>query len=271
MGTPKLRLTPLSRIMREPVTIGAEEQATKARKLMRDTMARVIVVVDDRGKLLGWLKRTSILSISSTKSEALVKDIMEDPPFSLSDNSTVGDAFKLMRKYDEWYGVVVGPTREVLGIVGMEDIVRLGLEEAREKLENVKVSDYMTRSVVYVKPDDFISSIWRLMQSLGYAGLPVVNERGRLVGIITQYDLIKKGYTRIELESESGPRPGARVRDAMTHSVVHVYPWTPLSEVAELIVERGFGRIPVVDGPRTRALIGVIDREDVARAVLELA
>jgi CBS domain-containing protein len=193
---------------------------------------------------------------------------MEDVPFTLSENNTIGDAFKLMVKYDEWYGVVVGSTWELRGIVGMEDIIGLGLKEARERLDGLKVSDYMSRNVVYVRPSDAISTIWRLMRTLGYAGLPVVNEKGKLVGVITQYDLIKKGYTRIELESESGPRSGVRVRDAMTHSIAYLYPWSTLAEAAELMVERGYGRIPVVDGPKTRILIGVIDREDVARALL---
>jgi len=244
------------------------EPATKVRRLVRDTMARIIIVVDEDNRLLGWIKRSKLLLISSTKSEALAKDLMEDPPFTLSENNTLGDAFKLMTKYDEWYGVVVGSSWRVEGVVGMEDIIRLGLEEERPTLEGLRVSEYMSKNVVYAKPDDSVAKLWRMMQSLGYAGLPVVNDKGRLVGIITQYDLIRKGYTRIELESESGPRSGARVRDAMTHSVVYLYPWSSMVEAAELMVRRGFGRIPVVDGPRTRILIGVIDREDVARAIV---
>jgi CBS domain-containing protein len=254
--------------MREPLTVGPLEPATRIRKLFRDTLARVVVVADEEGRLLGWIKRPRLLVITSTKSEALARDLMEDPPFTLSENNTVGDAFKLMTKYDEWYGVVVGSSWRIRGIVGMEDIIRLGLEEERDKLENIRVSDYMSKNVVYARVDDSISKLWRLMQSLGYAGLPVVNDKGKLVGIITQYDLIRKGYTRIELESESGPRPGARVRDAMTYSVVYLYPWSTVAEAAEVMVKRGFGRIPVVDGPRSRILVGVIDREDVARAVV---
>ncbi len=268
MHPSRVSLAPISRVMKSPITVSPHESATRVRKLFRDTMARVIVVIDERGRAIGWVKRSDILLITSTKSEATASDIMEDIPFTLSENNTLGDAFKLMTKYDEWYGIVVGSSWALRGIVGMEDIVRLGLETSRDLLEKARVSDYMTRSVVYVKPDDRVAAIWRLMASLGYAGLPVVNDKGKLVGIITQYDLIRKGYTRIELESESGPRGGARVRDAMTHSVVYLYPWSSLAEAAEVIVKKGFGRIPIVDGPKTKVLVGVIDREDIARALI---
>lgn len=268
MPRSKTALKPVSHIMREPLTLDPSEPATRIRRLFRDTLARVAVVADEEGRLLGWIKRHRILVITSTKSEALARDLMEDPPFTLSENNTVGDAFKLMTKYDEWYGIVVGESWRVRGVVGLEDIIRLGLEEERNALASIRIFDHMSKNVVYARPDDSIAKLWRLMQSLGYAGLPVVNDKGRLVGIITQYDLIRKGYTRIELESESGPRPGARVRDAMTYSVVYLYPWNSVAEAAEIMVRRGFGRIPVVDGPRSRILVGVIDREDVARAVV---
>lgn len=264
----RIPLVPVSRVMRKPVIVEPETPATRVRRLFRDLRLRIVAVAGPDGKLQGVIKRTGVLRFTSTKSEAQARDIMEDVPFTLSEANTVKDAFRLMTKYDEWYGIVVGASWRVHGVVGMEDFVRLGLEEAPEMLKSRRVSEIMSGDVVYVRPEDSISRIWRMMESLGYAGFPVVNEKGRLVGIITQYDLIRKGYTRIELESESGPKPGPRVSEAMTYSVEYAYPWTSVEEVARMIVERGYGRIPVVDGPRTRVLVGVVDREDVARLVV---
>ena len=268
MTVSRLPLVPVKEISREPVLVEPSTPVTRIRRLFRDLKLRVAIVAE-RGKLIGLVKRSSLLRVSSTKSEALAKDVMEDPAFTLSESTTVRDAFRLMTKYDEWYGVVVGPEWSVLGMVGMEDIVALGLRKRPDLLSSLKVSDVMSKEAVYVRPEDTIARIWRLMESLGYAGFPVVNEKGRLVGIITQYDLIRRGYTRIELESESGPRSGPRVSEAMTYSVESVYPWTGLHEAASLIVKRGYGRLPVVDGPKTRTLVGIVDREDIARVVVE--
>lgn len=268
MPVSSLPLVPVKEISREPVLVEPLTPVTKLRRLFRDLKLRVAIVAE-RGKLIGLIKRSSLLRVSSTKSEALAKDVMEDPAFTLSESTTVRDAFRLMTKYDEWYGVVVGPEWSILGIVGMEDIVSLGLRKRPDLLSSLKVSDVMSKEAVYVRPEDTIARIWRLMESLGYAGFPVVNEKGRLVGIITQYDLIRRGYTRIELESESGPRSGPRVGEAMTYSVESVYPWTALHDAASLIVKRGYGRLPVVDGPKTRVLVGIVDREDIARVIVE--
>jgi CBS domain-containing protein len=267
MSVQKISLLPIKEIMRDPVIVDEGTPVTRLRKTFRDLRLRIVVVARGR-RLIGLIKRANILRVSSTKSEALARDVMEDPKFTLSESSTIHDAFRLMVKYDEWYGIVVGQSWSVQGIVGMEDIVGIGLKMAGDVLGKTKVSDVMSTEVVYVKPDDTVSRIWRLMESLGYAGFPVVNNKMRLVGIITQYDLIRKGYTRIELESESGPRSGPRVSEAMTYSVEYLYPWSTLREAAELMVKRGYGRIPVVDGPKTRVLVGVVDREDVARVIV---
>ena len=236
---------------------------------MRATGARIVAVVS-RGRLEGVIYRSSLILLSSTKTEALARDVMVDPPFTITPETPVGEAVRLMLDYDEWYALAVDSDGRYHGALGLEGVISYALEKASGALEEGRVEDIMTREVLTVTPDDFISRVWRLMSERKYAGLPVVDAKGRLVGIITQYDLIRKGYSRIEVESESGARRGPRVREAMTTGVTIAYPWHTVREVAELMVSRGFGRIPVIDDPKSRRLMGIVDREDVVRFIAGL-
>ena len=261
----------VSSLASTPIKVMPREPATSLRRLFRETRARVIAVTDEKEKLLGLIYRSSIVLLTSRRSYALAKDLMEDPPFTLSSNDSLDSAVKLMLKYDEWYGVVVDNENRLLSMIGLENIIRKGIEVYENELAKIKVEDYMTkRDIVVAYPDDTISSIISKMTEHRYTGLPVVNDNMKLVGIITQYDLISKGYTRIELESESGPGSGPKVKKVMTYSVTYFYPWTPLLEVAKVIVEKGFGRIPIVSSSTERKLVGIIDREDVVKALLDL-
>lgn len=234
---------------------------------MRTTGARVVAVVA-RERLQGVIYRSTILVLTSAKAEATAKDIMEDPPFTLKPDMRVGEAVDLMLRYDEWYGFVVGEDSRYAGVLGLENLIEVAVREYSGELEKYRVEDIMTRDVLAVSPEDPITRIWSLMKERKYAGFPVVDEKRRIVGMITQYDLIRKGYSRIELESESGPRRGPRVREAMTTGVVVAYPWTSVRELAQTMVTTGYGRIPVADSPGEKVLVGIVDREDVARLIL---
>ncbi len=229
-----------------------------------------MVAVVSRDRLDGIIYRSSIILLSSTKSEALAKDIMTEPPFTIAPETTVKDTVRLMLRYDEWYAFAADEGGRYSGALGLEGVIAHALEASPGALEAAKVEEIMTRNVVSVTPDDFISRVWRLMIEKKYAGLPVVDQKGRIVGMITQYDLIRKGYSRIEFESESGARRGPRVREAMTTGVTVAYPWHTVRDVAELMIDRGFGRIPIVEDPKTRRLVGIVDREDVVRFIAGL-
>ena len=260
--------SPVSLLMdKDPLRVYPDDPLTRVRALFRSTRARIAYVVDPRkGKLLGRITRADILTITSLKSNALVESVMEEPPVVLDQDSRVEDALRAMLRADEWYAPVVeGGT--LRGSLGLENIIQSMLEENPDYLAGREVEEVMTRDVKSVSPDDFVSSIWDLMREYNYAGLPVVDEKGRLVGIVTQYDLLASGV-KLALESSGGPHHGPRVREVMTTSVEYLYPWSSVKEAAELIVRRGYGRLPVVESETSRRLAGIVDREDVVRLAL---
>jgi CBS domain-containing protein len=263
-----LRNLKVSDLLSEIISVLPQDSAAKVRKIFRDFKPRTVAVVDNSNKLLGVIYRSSIVALTSRKTHAEAKDIMEFPRYvaSLSDNLI--ETIKNMIYYDEWNVMVIDNNNLLKGGLLLESFIEKGLKYYREKLESIKISEFMSKDVMTVSPEDFIINVINSMIERRYSGLPVVDEKNRLVGIITQYDIISKGFTRVELESESGPKKGAKVKKAMTRTVFYLYPWSPLTEAMEAMIERGYGRIPVVNDPRERKLVGIIDREDVAKAIL---
>ncbi len=245
-------------------SVSPDEPATAVRKLIRETRARIALVVDRDGRLLGVITRGDVLVISSRKSNAKARDIMSRPAIVLNEDDLIGDAVKLMLKYDEWYAPVVDSEERAKAVFGLEHAIQRMLDENPEYLESVKLSEIMTRDVETVSADDFVSSVWEKMVKRRYAGFPVVDEKGRLVGIVTQYDILAKS-TPITRETVGGPSRGSRIREVMTRTVTYLTPNDTAATAASLMVERGYGRIPIVESPKTKRLVGIVDREDIVR------
>ncbi len=263
----RLRLGPAGSLAaRDFVSVSPDTSLAHVRKIMRTTGARVVLVVEDE-RLQGWVARNNVLTVTSRKTHASAKDVMEDPKVIAYPGDDVTDTIVRMLEYDEWYAPVVEDQTPV-GLLGLEYVIQAGIERDPDRLARTRVDEIMTPDPLAVRADDYIQSIWALMRDRKYAGFPVVDEKGRLTGIITQYDLISRGYTRIELESSSGPARGPRVRDAMRHTVYYLYPWSSVAEAAQLMVEKGIGRVPIVKSEDSKRLIGIVDREDVVRFLL---
>ena len=141
----------------------------------------------------------------------------------------------------------------------------------------MKVGDFMTRRVVTVPPDATILSAAQLMLEHKISGLPVVDDHGRIVGIVSEHDLLRRhddGMKRphwlqlmigeAELAGESAGFHVRKVSEVMTRDPVTVAPAFPIGEACRLIEDRGIKRLPVVqDG----MLVGIIARADLMRAL----
>jgi len=126
-------------------------------------------------------------------------------------------------------------------------------------IEPMRVRDYMATDVLTVSPNAEIMHTIHLLVEKDISGVPVVDEQGRLVGILTERDCI-----RIALQAGYFEEVGGRVADFMTTSVHTVTPDDSLMDLAELFASSSFRRCPVVEGGR---LVGLICRRDVLRAL----
>ncbi len=143
----------------------------------------------------------------------------------------------------------------------------------------MKASDIMTRNIVGVGRGTLIAEAIRLMLDNQVSGLPVLDEGGKVVGILTEGDLLRRSETGTEkhrprwLEILMGPgriageyvrTHGRRVEDVMTREVVSVTGDTPLDQVVHLMERHRIKRVPVLDGERP---VGILSRADLLRAL----
>lgn len=144
----------------------------------------------------------------------------------------------------------------------------------------MNAAEIMTANPVTVRPETPIGDAVSLFVEKRISGLPVLDPADRLVGILTEGDLLRRVETGTEREPHwleilfSYPRlageyvhtHGRTVADVMTRNVASVTAETPLPVIVRLMEDRHIRRVPVLDRP-DGALIGIISRADLVRAL----
>ena len=115
--------------------------------------------------------------------------------------------------------------------------------------------DIMTRTVCTIRPQASAQEAAQLLSQKRISGLPVVDENSKIIGIVTEADIISKV-----------DREGLRVADIMSHEVITVDEETLVSDIAMLLTERKIKRVPVVQDNK---LVGIISRADIVNAVAQ--
>ena len=132
------------------------------------------------------------------------------------------------------------------------------------------VRELMTPNPVTVHPDTSVPEALRLMRERKVRRLPVVDSHGRLVGIVSDKDLLYASpspATTLAVWEIPEILGKLKVEKVMTHDVVTVSEKTPLEEAARLMADRKIGGLPVMQGPD---LVGIITETDLFKSLLEL-
>lgn len=148
----------------------------------------------------------------------------------------------------------------------------------------LKVRDIMTTDVVSVKRETTIRELAELFTTHRVGSVPVVDDSGNLIGIVTESDLIEQDRSLhiptvislfdwvIYLESEKKfekelqKMTGQTVGDIYTDMVEVVTPDTLVSDVADLMSGKKLHALPVVEGKR---LVGIVSRIDLIRTMVK--
>ena len=123
-------------------------------------------------------------------------------------------------------------------------------------LDTITVGEVTGGTPVVVTPELTLEQLETILVEHRLHGAPVVDEDGRLVGVVTVTDILRAG----------GPSPEVAVRDAMTPDPATVSTDTPVSEALERMASLGVGRLPVVDPRNPDRLVAVFRREDAVYA-----
>ena len=146
----------------------------------------------------------------------------------------------------------------------------------------MKASEIMTSDAVTVRPEATVGEVVRLLLGAGRQGLGVVDPDGRLLGVVTETDVVAKharphvpvylgilGYI-LPIETRTNDEEVRHVlavtaRDLMSDDVPVVGPGADVDDVATLMVDENVNPVPVVDGDR---LVGMIAHTDIMRLLL---
>ena len=134
----------------------------------------------------------------------------------------------------------------------------------------MQVKDVMSTEVTVVDRNDALSHVEDLMVAKKLRHVPVV-ENGELVAIVSQRDVFKAMMSSTMGYGEKAQKAylhSVRVKEIMTDPVVTVAPDTAVGEAAALMLNRGIGCLPVLDGTQ---LVGIVTKTDLLRYVHSLS
>jgi CBS domain-containing protein len=162
----------------------------------------------------------------------------------------------------------------ILAAKSPDQLVNLPVLRDNELPGRITVRDVMTPHVHTVRGEQTLGDVARMMVDRDIRAVPVVDEGGSLVGIVTHRELLRHLVPEFQHRSKSGEfrRNGnepqvALVRDVMSRSVLCLSEDQPLADVANLMSSKDVDRFPVV---REGVVVGFLTRADLIRRLLTL-
>ncbi len=195
---------------------------------------------------------------SNSSSEAVI-----EVPFNIT--ITRKDILDALSK---WPSLIDSTPEELI------EIFKLALENARKRnREETAVSEVMTRTVIYLKPDTTIGEAARIMTSRNVHGCPVVDDEMHVIGIVTESNIaFLAGGTKSPRLRDwfsvifGHQKPidvnwNEKVSRIMSHPVITVSPETPVNEALTLMQDKRIKTAPVVD--EENKLVGILSLHDI--------
>jgi CBS domain-containing protein len=288
--------------------VQADTPLAEAVELLLDKVYRALPVVDQEGRIVGiltdgdLLDRVDLLAVSAQKelneaetaqelhhlrqSGQTVGECMTPNPVTVTDDATIAQAVNMMVEHNIKRLPVVDAQRKLVGMVSRVDVLRAlaqpPVAESPRKSpppgQHVRVGDVMMTNVPTVRINASLVEIVNLLVGHAQRRVVVVDEQRRVVGIITDGDLIKRATTaerggiiqsltrRLPLgQAESFQLSQRTAAEVMTGQVVTATPETSLLEALRLLLEHKIKRLPVVDaGGR---LVGLVGRGGILQAL----
>ncbi len=146
------------------------------------------------------------------------------------------------------------------------------------------VKDIMTKEVITVKEEATVSEVVRILLGNRISGVPVVDDKDELSGIVSEADLIYRernihlptfitimdGVIFLEsmkkVEDQLRKMTGYVVKDIMTKPVITVTEDTSVEEAARIMMDKNVNRVPVV---RDKKIVGIVTRADILKAIAD--
>ncbi|MDO8534314.1 MAG: CBS domain-containing protein, partial [Xanthobacteraceae bacterium] len=148
---------------------------------------------------------------------------------------------------------------------------------------NMKASDVMVRDVITVRADDTVQDVAKVLLKHRISGAPVVGERGEIIGIVSEGDLMRRAETGTQyrhtwwgkcliatetLAAEYVKANARKIADVMTTRVIAATPDTQLGDIAVMLEKNRIKRVPIVSGDK---LVGIVSRANLLQALVSIS
>lgn len=146
----------------------------------------------------------------------------------------------------------------------------------------MKAVDVMATDVISVTPEHNVQDVAEILLTNRISAVPVINDKGKLVGIVSEGDLMRRAESGTEherswwlrllmgregLAQEYVREHARRVSDVMTRDVITATRETPLAEIASLLERNRIKRVPIVDNGK---VVGIVSRANLLQALASL-
>src|SRR6476620_7426151 len=143
----------------------------------------------------------------------------------------------------------------------------------------MKAADVMVTKVISVTPDVLVQDVAYILLSNRISAVPVVDDNGQLLGIVSEGDLMRRSETgtgrhrpwwlamltgRDIRALDYAKEHSRRITDVMTSKVVTATPDTPLRDIATLLEKNGIKRVPIVKDGK---MVGIVSRANLLQAL----
>ncbi|WP_328863768.1 CBS domain-containing protein [Streptomyces virginiae] len=133
-------------------------------------------------------------------------------------------------------------------------------------MKHIKVGDLMTDEVVAVVSATSFKDVAKLLAQHDISGLPVVDDEDRVVGVVSETDLLIRQGAPVAPRSEVSPLAEVTAGEVMSTPAVTVHAEETAADAARLMTRRSVERLPVVD--EEERLVGIVTRRDLLRLFL---
>ena len=241
------------------LTIRPDESLSKALSYM-DRNNRYEIPVVDGGKILGLVSYSVLVKRRNIPLSVPIERVMYPAP-TISPDMSVPSISEILLT-DDYRSVPVIENKKLVGMLTRRNIIKKLLEE--DIFTNIPVTDIMNSPVTTVKENEDISKALHEMNHLDERSLPVVDDHGRLSGIIALDHLDKFLRGKRERASQGEIKgekvtPHIEIKSAMIVPPLSVSRDSKLSEVMQKIVDRKISTVIVVDEGIPEGIVTSLD------------
>ena len=123
----------------------------------------------------------------------------------------------------------------------------------------LKARDVMTTKVITISPEAALVDVVELLDAKGITGVPVVDANEKVIGIITEKDILNFAYTHV------ANLQNTKVSEAMTEKVISFTSDTDLDKISLCFSKSDIRRVPIIDKDK---LVGIISRKDLIHSLI---